>query len=153
MAGFNSFEPLLRKWLKETQPKQILEFGPGRSTEIMVEECPTAKIYSLETDEKWYHRYFKKYESNPNVNVILVPPTLLADLPRNWKKMFDFVFVDGLCDMRVACLRTASSLLLSEGVVLLHDSERAKYREGVALFAKVEERDGTLVMRRKKTGE
>lgn len=149
MAGFNSFEPLLRKWLQKIHPVCILEFGPGRSTEIMIEECPSARIYSLESDPGWYRKYFNHYKDNPNVNVILVPETFLADAPRSWKKMYDFIFVDGLCDMRVNCLHTASMLLLFHGVVILHDSERAKYSEGVELFEKVEESDGTLVMRRK----
>ena len=153
MAGFNSFEPTLRKWLREINPKQILEWGTGRSTEIMTEECPTAKISSLESSQRWYKHYFTKYRYSKYVNVIFVPPKLLADLPRSWNKMFDLVFVDGLCDMRVACLRTASVLVYRDGVVILHDSERPKYAEGVALFDKIEEKDGTLVMKRKGANE
>lgn len=149
MAKFNSFEPLLRKWLRKVQPSQILEFGPGKSTAIMVEECPAAKIYSLETDLEWYKKYYDIFAENPKVVIVHVSPALLADLPRSWKKMFDLIFVDGLCDKRVACLRTASQLLSSDGVVLLHDSERAKYRLGTELFERVEEADGTLVMKRK----
>ena len=149
MAGFNSFEPLLRKYLREIKPTKILEWGTGRSTAIMAEECPLAKIYSLESDPNWYHKYFNVYKSSKYVNVILVPPKLLADIPRGWHKMFDLIFVDGLCDMRVACLRTASQILYSNGVAILHDSERTKYAEGVSLFDKVEESDGTLVMKKR----
>lgn len=153
MAGFNSFEPLLRKYLKEIKPNQILEWGTGYSTAIMAEECPSAQIYSLESDPGWYHKYFNVYKSSKYVSVILVPPILFADLPRRWKKMFDLIFVDGLCDMRVSCLRTASVLVHRDGVVILHDSERDKYAEGVALFDKIEESDGTLVMKRKQRHE
>lgn len=153
MAGFNSFEPLLRKWLRKIMPNQILEWGTGHSTAVMVEECPTAKIYSLESDLAWYRKYFKVYKSSKFVSVVLCPPSLLADLPRSWNKMFDFIFVDGLCDMRVACLRTAEKLVWNHGVVLLHDSERQKYAEGVSLFERVEEQYGTLVMKKRERDE
>jgi len=141
---------LLRKWLREICPTQVLEWGTGRSTAIIAEECPTAKVYSIETNPEWYRRYFEVYKNSKYISVILCPSSLSADLPRGWNKMFDFIFVDGLCDMRVSCLRTAERLLWSHGVVLLHDSERTKYSEGVRLFDRVEEQDGTLVMRKKR---
>jgi len=150
MAGFNSFEMLLRKYLAITNPFNILEWGTGTSTSIMRDECPFAKIYTLEHDVAWFQRYSKQFESDKRTFVIHAPVSLYADLPLQWHKpkVYELVFVDGYCDLRVSCLRTAHKLVSNEGVVILHDSERTKYAEGVKLFRKIEEQDGTLVMKK-----
>lgn len=147
MAGFQSFRFLLTKYLHIIDPKNILEWGPGESTRIMLDACPEAVIFSMEHDKKYHRIYSLKFSRKQNVFIRFADGDDYRNLPENLQnKKFDLIFVDGNCDDRVACLRTAHKVLADDGVVLLHDSERSKYAEGVKLFKKIEENDGTLAM-------
>ena len=134
----------------QVNPRNILEWGTGYSTKVMREVCPYASIYSLEHDNTWFRRYALEFAEDKRTFVLHAPKSLYADLPLQWhtQKLYSLIFVDGFCDLRVACLRTAFKLVSSDGVVLLHDSERVKYAEGVKLFKVIEESDGTKVMRK-----
>ena len=57
------------------------------------------------------------------------------------------IFVDGR--NRVKCLQTGLKLLADDGVIILHDSERAEYNSGIQLFEKIEENNGTCVMKKR----
>lgn len=149
MAGFNSFKFLLLKYLAKLNPKMILEWGPGESTRIMMDSCPEANIYTIENDKGYHKIYTIRFSAHSNVFVKYAEAPKYWEMPLGWNKKFDLIFVDGFCDYRVNCLKTASQLVTDEGVVLLHDSERAKYDEGVALFEKIEEVDGTLALKKK----
>jgi len=65
-------------------------------------------------------------------NIVYIP---LKDLEySNWpiinkKKNFDLIFVDGR--QRIECLKTASKIISSNGIILLHDSDRKKYISGI----------------------
>ena len=148
MAGFNSYEPLLRKYMKQLKPKEILEWGPGQSTRIMLEH-PDCVVWSVEHEWTWWNKYDSEFNSNPRVNLKLIKAEDGYDYaPRSWGRKFKLIFVDGFCDMRVKCLQTARDLVTEDGVVLLHDSERVKYEEGKRLFEVLEEQDGTAVLKR-----
>ena len=145
MAAPTSFRTILKKWCEEIKPKNILEWGPGISTQLMEEVCPKATIYTFE-HLKQYSDYWK----------VLLKSTvfLVEDLDRYCKAdnilfetKFDLIFVDGR--RRVDCLRTALKLIRDDGVVILHDAERNEYNEGIELFDKVEYDDGTVVLKKK----
>jgi len=149
MAGFNSFEFLLLKYLHKKKPLNILEWGPGQSTAVMSRACPDARIYSLENNKHWHKIYTVKFSRKTNVFIRFAEGEKYVKLPEAWRhKKFQLIFVDGLCDLRVDCLKTAYNMLDEDGIVILHDSERKKYEEGVKLFKLIEERDGTRVMRK-----
>lgn len=151
MAGFYSFKQLLHKYLKQVDPKYILEWGPGASTFLMIRTCPAARIWSIEADMKWHKIYALKFSNYPNVFIKYAEAPRYWTMPLEWNRKFDLIFVDGTCDYRVNCLKTALQVVAEGGVVLLHDSERTKYAEGVALFDNVEEVNGTLCLRKKKS--
>lgn len=136
--------------MKELNPERILEWGPGESTLLMLHTCPNARIWSIEADKKWHKIYTIKFVNYPTVFIKYATAPRYWLLPLEMKKAFDLIFVDGTCDYRVNCLKTAAQVLSDDGVVILHDSERQKYSEGIALFEKVEESDGTLVMKKKR---
>ena len=146
MTGFSSFEPLLRRVMKllPSEP-EILEWGPGFSTGIMVQERPRALIDTVEHDEYWFNVYKQKYADFSNIRIHYVP-----DFPEYWVrptrlgKTFDLIFVDGT--ERIECLKVAYQLVKKGGWVMLHDSERLEYHNGVKLFKVLHEEGDTTAM-------
>ena len=49
----HSFESTLRAVCRDVQPKKIVEWGPGKSTAVMREECKDAIIISVEHDPRY----------------------------------------------------------------------------------------------------
>ena len=145
MAAPTSFRTLLSKWCKEIKPKMILEWGPGVSTELMEKECPKATIYTFE-HLKQYSDYWKGILKS---TVFLVEDLEKYSRANNiiFAKKFDLVFVDGR--QRVECLKTALKWVKKSGVVILHDSERPEYSEGIKLFDIIDNDDGTVVLKKK----
>ncbi|SDC38890.1 Methyltransferase domain-containing protein [Shouchella lonarensis] len=139
------YEETLRKWLKKVQPKTILEYGPGRSTEMMLEECPDARIVGIEHQEYWYKE--TKEKLGDRVELLLQPISNIRSHYACWPLMqtevqkYDFIFVDGR--RRLECLMVAQAVLNKNGVVLLHDAERKEYDLGTALFDLVEYNEQT----------
>lgn len=144
-VDFLSFELLLKKYLLLLKPKRILEWGPGRSTELMLQTCKYAHITTIEHDPEWFTKFKDWFRENGNVTVLFLRGSLYWTFPLRGEK-HDLVFVDGFCDYRVDCLKTAYQVVTGKGVVILHDSQRSKYDEGKRLFKLVEEEDGTAVM-------
>jgi predicted O-methyltransferase YrrM len=144
LAPFLSFERLLRKYLRLMKPKRILEWGVGHSTRIMVEECPSSTIDSIEHHSYWFHKYQETLKTYPNkVNLYYVPLDKgYATFPC---QKYDLIFIDGR--RRVECMQTSKRVVSKAGVVILHDSERERYATGKALFTLIEESDGTAVMK------
>ena len=154
-TNIHSFEKYLRKWLLDIKPGRILEWGPGKSTEIMLECAPDAKIISFEHDKSWYKRALKKF--GDKVELRLRPAlsngrmsayAVEAYLSKEAK--FDLIFVDGR--RRVECLLTATRLVSEDGVVILHDADRKDYVLGIELYDIIEKSPSgdTLVMRKKR---
>ena len=154
MATPTSFSPLLEKWLKKVNPKNILEWGPGYSTKMMVELCPNAKIASIEHNSKWSEHFGRELNSS-NVRIILIESPEEDRNDERWNKYtrpfnvakFDFIFVDGR--ERVRCLEYAREAIKPEGVVMIHDSDREEYRKGFEGFDIIEEEHGTTCLKPK----
>ena len=148
MAGFHSFKETLVFWLGLNKPKRLLEWGPGVSTQLMLDHSE-GKIQSIEHLYRWYEAAQHQFKDNPRVDLHYCPELdQYPYLPRDWGK-FDLIFVDGLCDLRVKCLLASVDYLAEGGVVILHDSERSKYDAGREPYETVMEVDGTAVMKPK----
>jgi predicted O-methyltransferase YrrM len=148
MADPYSFQDVLIEWLKKIKPSMILEWGPGVSTAIMLKVCPKAHILSLEDKKHWHKLYTVKFSRFHNVHIKYAVGREYEVYPLQSQQKFDFVFVDGLCDSRAECLKTAYNVVAEDGVVMLHDCERTKYHDGIKLFKELERRDETLVMKK-----
>jgi len=122
----------------------VFEFGSGNSTVFFAERAK--KVVAVEHDERWYNRLKKnphsgidlvlsnagnvdlylvplrEYEQNFEVVISLIP--LKKQLPK-----FDIIVIDGL--HRVECCKKALNHLNSSSVIILDDSERREYREGI----------------------
>ena len=149
MAGPTSFKKLLTKWCHKIEPKRILEWGPGESTIVMLEEC-AGDITTIEHDNKWYLIWKEKLDCG-RCKLLLIPDD--EDGPMDnyssppVKGKFDLIFVDGR--QRVKCMNFAKEHLSPSGVVIVHDAERSEYSKGIDLFGELErdEDKGTVVLR------
>jgi predicted O-methyltransferase YrrM len=148
-ASCHSFESILQKWIQKIQPFVILEWGPGRSTEIMCETCPGASITSIENQKSFAEKASKAL---PSVRVVhaAIPEYGPSQYPC-WPLLnaidvkYDLIFVDGR--QRVSCLLTSLKVLNKNGVVILHDAQRPHYKHGIELFDKVDDDGDTVVLK------
>jgi len=159
---YYTFAEILKTVCLERDPKEILEWGPGKSTYIMSECCPDAKILSIEHNAKYYQKILSNVKS-PNVDLkhiprphqntgngfgyVCYPVREMIKEQGEVNEKFDLIFVDGRS--RCDCLTIAFLLIKEDGIVILHDSQRKRYQDGIDLFPFVfrdENRDQTAVM-------
>ena len=133
-----SFEHDLRTVCRLTNPHSILEYGPGRSTEIFLEELPYCSIHSIEHNLKWYNIYKEKFKDFKNVHIHYKEISMkggksegYVGFPLMLKEKFDLIFIDGRS--RCDCLALASTFP-NRPFVVLHDAKRANYQKYFQLF-------------------
>lgn len=142
----HGFKHILIEYLKRIQPARILEWGPGLSTEVMLEHAPRAQIVSVEHDEIWHARADEQFGSR-----ITLLHERCTNRNSNYAHVaydhapFDFVFVDGR--RRVECVLTALKCLSEPSkIVMLHDACRDRYMRTLSHYAKlVEVRSNTAI--------
>lgn len=150
MKTDHSFEPLLRKWLKNINPSSVLEWGPGKSTKIIHNECPNSKILSIENNKDYWA---KMAAEHPYSEIIFssIPsygPSDYSCWPLiHRKEKYDLIFIDGR--QRVSCLVSSMYLISESGVIIIHDSERIQYKHGISLFNMVDCDEYTSVLKSK----
>jgi predicted O-methyltransferase YrrM len=131
--------------LQQVRPSNIIEWGPGASTQIMHEECPEANIWTIEHDPKWA----AMVQGFPGLTVYEVPATrrhaAYGAACLRPGKVFDLAFIDGR--RRVECCLWACAVLSPTGVALLHDSHRVNYSPIMPVIDVLEEIEDTLVFR------
>ena len=152
MANGNySFENILKYYLKTLNPQNIIEWGPGKSTQIMHEICPVAHIITIEHNNKWLEIAKNKFKNNTNINIL---QQKIDNLCCNYATIaykyapFDMAFIDGR--RRVECCFVAMDVINSNGVILLHDSKRISYRRIIDKYIDIIiDQDNTLVFKKK----
>jgi hypothetical protein len=142
----HSFEEILDKWLRKINPLMILEWGPGKSTRMMVEICPDAGIYCVEDNWRYFTEYGIEHKDNPNVHFIYSerPDSNYVHPPILQGMKFELIFVDGR--KRNDCMVAALDFVSDDGVVMLHDADREEYKLGISLYRIIDKGKGTLVM-------
>jgi predicted O-methyltransferase YrrM len=145
---------VLKKWIDIIEPRRILEWGPGISTQIMERHTSdTTEIITIEHQRKWFEYWKERLPAR--VSMILLEEDEAGDMPFYTNPpvsgKFYIIFIDGR--HRVQCMKTALALLPNGGVVILHDSERPEYQEGIALYNKIYDEDGTAVLERRRYAE
>jgi len=118
----NFIEPRLRKHF------DVFEYGSGNSTIWLAERVGTVK--SVEHNSDW----FKKLSLNLPANVKIVYREQNGKMEYchellNTDLHFDIVIVDGV--ERNCCLKVSVEKLKKDGVVILDNSERPEYQEGI----------------------
>jgi len=142
---WTSYERLLRRWCQKIKPKRIFEWGPGRSTEIMAEECPDAEIICVEHDLKWHKKRVEELAGKATVHHQRIGNDRYAHYPiRKELGKFDLVFIDGV--ERCGCLLHAPQILSDRGVVLLHDANRKGYQAAMTGYRVAEQTGRTRAL-------
>ena len=128
--AFISFEKLMKATIKVVNPKKIVEWGPGFSTDIFL--TSGAEIFSWENSGSWFAFYDKKFKDNENVHIYFgdtaqgmgrKTPYINAPLQMFELGSIDICFVDGR--FRADCFLMAKHLISDNGVVMLHDIYRS----------------------------
>lgn len=107
---------------------KLFEFGSGYSTLFFANRVRT--VTTIENDERWYD--FIKSQAPKNVELILMEEDINGNYCRTIDStgdQYDVVIVDG--SDRTNCIKRSVSALSPKGVIILDDSQREIYIEGI----------------------
>jgi len=122
-------------FIKERLHKQhtVFEFGSGNSTFFYAKYAK--KVVSVEHDKDWLKKIVEsKPENSEMIFCELVRDGEYCRVPLTLKERFDIIIVDGRD--RVNCCKQAVDALSDKGVVVLDDSERKDYSDGIDYLLK-----------------
>ena len=107
---------------------EIFEFGSGNSTLWYAEKV--MHVASIEHDEKWYKKIKKMIPDNVEIYFQrLVYSEDYFNFPNAIGKKFDIIIIDGR--NRVNCMKNSIHSLKDNGIIILDDSEREQYQQGI----------------------
>lgn len=111
-----------------TKQHTVFEFGSGNSTFFYAKYA--GLVVSVEHDKEWYDKIVKsKPENSEMIFCELVRGGDYCHMPVKLEEKFDIIIVDGRD--RVNCCKQAVNALSPNGVVVLDDTEREFYNEGM----------------------
>lgn len=106
----------------------IFEFGAGNSTLWYADKVNT--VTSVEHDNAWFEKIQENMPKNVNINYKkLKYDGEYSKFPNTLDNKFDIVIVDGRD--RVNCMKNAIRSIKDNGVIVLDDSERQQYKDGI----------------------
>jgi len=106
----------------------IFEYGSGNSTLWYAKRVNS--VISIEHDKKWFEKLKNNIPKNVTINYKkLIYGGEYAKFPKILERKFDIVIVDGRD--RVNCIKYSLDVLKSKGVIVLDDSERVIYKDGI----------------------
>ena len=111
----------------------VFEFGSGNSSLFFAERVKS--LISVEHNNQWFEKIknFLPYNSKLSYVDSNTPAQYLEPLKVSNDK-FDIIIVDGL--YRNECLIESINYLTDEGLIVLDDSERVIYNEGINFILK-----------------
>jgi len=120
-------------FIKERLNRQhtVFEFGSGNSTYFYAKYAGV--VVSVEHDKEWYDKIVStKPENSEMIFCELIRDGDYCRVPLKLEETFDIIIVDGRD--RVNCCKQAVSAVSENGVIVLDDSEREFYREGITFL-------------------
>jgi predicted O-methyltransferase YrrM len=152
-----SYKPILKKLISELSPKNILEWGPGKST-VFMQNLVSAdcNIIAIEHDKWWHSLWRRKWKKYSNIRIVHKKHAGhkkghegYVTYPLGLNKKFDLIMIDGR--QRADCARIASLVLSDKGKVIIHDCStkmREIYHESFTMYETVDFHDdiGTTVL-------
>jgi hypothetical protein len=120
-------------FIKERLKKQhtVFEFGSGNSTYFYARYAGI--VVSVEHDKEWYDKLLTDKPDNAELIFCeLVRDGDYCRVPQKLEETFDIIIVDGRD--RVNCCKQAVKAVSETGVIVLDDSEREFYREGISFL-------------------
>lgn len=119
------------KLLKERLEKNmsLFEYGSGFSTKFYAKHV--SKVTSVEHDENWFKMVSRDKPSNCEILHVAYDPEKMggeySQTALNQEENFDVIVVDGRD--RVNCIKNSMHALTENGIIILDDSSRNKYKE------------------------
>jgi hypothetical protein len=121
-----SFIDFIKTHLKKQL--SVFEFGSGNSTFFYAKYA--GLVVSVEHDKGWYDKIVStKPENSEMIFCELVRDGDYCRMPIKLEEKFDIIIVDGRD--RVNCCKQAINAVSENGVIVLDDSEREFYKEGI----------------------
>lgn len=116
-----------------TKHMTMFEFGSGNSTQFYSKKVKN--VVAIENDFDWYNKLLVKLPENVKLTYKSIENDkgdeyAMAVLEQNLN--YDLIIVDGR--YRVKCITNSIHKLKKGGIIILDDSEREKYQEGVNLL-------------------
>lgn len=133
LAAYMSYHNLFAQHNQTGYGISVLEFGMGASTLFFSEQKCVTRLVSIEHNKEWYDHVVDKIK-NKTAGIYG-----LYDRPYNSKvsyfpdNAFDVIMIDGRD--RVECIKSSISKLKPGGILILDNSERETYAEGIALMS------------------
>jgi hypothetical protein len=150
------------RWLRNNVRKDMttFEYGSGGSTLYFARKV--RQHYAVEHDQGWYQIVQKALgeKSAGNVHLTLKAPSHISDpnygttkknlrgssfreyasfIDRFPDRSFDIILIDGRS--RNACIRHAIRKVQASGHIILDNSERAEYADGISVLTNFERKD------------
>lgn len=113
-----------------TKQHTVFEFGSGNSTYFYAKYA--GAVVSVEHDKEWFDKIERSGKKPANSELIYCELVRNGDycrMPVKLNKKFDIIIVDGRD--RVNCCKQGVEALSANGIMVLDDSERPDYKEGV----------------------
>ncbi len=107
---------------------EVFEFGSGNSTIWYANRVKS--VISVEHDKSWYEYMLLRIPKN--VTLIFMELDYGGKYSKcihNFEQNFDIIIIDGRD--RVNCIKNSILKLKDRGVIILDDSERIEYNEGI----------------------
>ena len=140
--SWDSYMDTLLTVLDEMRPKTVLEYGTGKSSQVMALYPSVELVFAIEHDKDWMQRLI----AAPIYGLTIKLVENLDEYPFAFPKdtRFDLIFVDG--KNRAACMNASASFLNKHGVMILHDAQRPEYQEAINVWPfKIWTDDGSTV--------
>ena len=125
--------------IEEREPHRVLEWGSGNSTAYFSDILYPllgyeGKWVSIE-DNGHYVDYLQDKISHDFVTVFWVQDRAdYVDCVKKHLKKYDLIIIDGISELREACMEAAMGMIADDGLILLHDSQRKEYVEWVRKY-------------------
>ena len=123
-------------FIKERLKKQhtVFEFGSGNSTYFYAKY--SGLVVSVEHDKEWFDKIVKSKPANSEMIFCeLIRDGDYCRMPIKLEEKFDILIVDGRD--RVNCCKNSIASLHGQGVIVLDDSERERYRDAFSFLRNI----------------
>jgi len=107
------------------QDLTLFEYGSGNSTLFFAKQLKYIK--SIEHDTFWHNNLILNSPKNADICLINLEYENYETAILKEQQNYDLILIDGR--RRVKCIKNAVQKLSKNGVIILDDSERAKYNE------------------------
>jgi hypothetical protein len=108
----------------------VFEYGSGNSTFYYADKVKS--VISVEHDRLWYEQVKNKISDNVTLIYQDLDTGNYSMTVGMQQKLFDIIIVDGRD--RINCLKQSINALSEEGIIVLDDSEREIYVEGIVFL-------------------